>query len=187
MHLADEMLDHFFRHLKVGNDAVAQRSDRLNVARGAAEHQLCFFADGEDLFSAADAGDRYHGWLVQHDPPAFHVDQSVCGAEIDRHIGREQTQHSSNHLTANPKPQVIPMSDSAPGCPRESCPRPTIRPLFMHRAPNDRPRLECPAASSSPEVITRSLRITPTFASRQSGGGWTHRISTAQSTTCQEA
>src|SRR6202035_2772973 len=38
VHLADEMLDHFLRHLEIGDDAVAQRPDRVNVAGGAADH-----------------------------------------------------------------------------------------------------------------------------------------------------
>jgi hypothetical protein len=36
--LADEILDHFLRYLEIGDDAVAQRSDCLNVAKGAADH-----------------------------------------------------------------------------------------------------------------------------------------------------
>src|SRR5215472_12716208 len=91
------------------------------------------------MFSAADAGDRHHRWFVEHDPPALYVDQGVCGAEIDRHVGRQQTQHSSNHITANPKPRVIPRSDLAPGYPRESCLRPTNPSL------TDRPWLCKPA------------------------------------------
>src|SRR5208282_688699 len=110
--LADEMLDHFLRYLEIGDDAVAQRPDGLNVARSAAEHQFCFLADGKDLFPAADAGDRHHRWLVQHDTAPFHVDDGVCRAEVDRHVGRQKTKHSSKHLTANPvKKRSISLSD----------------------------------------------------------------------------
>ena len=94
------MLDHLLRYLEIGDDAVAQRPDGLNVARSAAEHQFCFLADGKDLFPAADAGDRHHRWLVQHDTAPFHVDDGVCRAEVDRHVGRQKTKHSSKHLTA---------------------------------------------------------------------------------------
>src|SRR5205823_11446007 len=57
VHLADEMLDHFLRHLEIGDDAIAQRTDRLNIARGAAEHQFCLLADRKHLFSAPDTTD----------------------------------------------------------------------------------------------------------------------------------
>jgi len=56
----------------------------------------------KDLFPAADAGDRHHRWLVQDDPAPFHVDDGVCRAEVDRHVGRQKTKHSSKHLTAKP-------------------------------------------------------------------------------------
>src|SRR3979490_1106195 len=36
VHFADEMLDHFFRHFEIGDDAIAQWPDRLNVARRSA-------------------------------------------------------------------------------------------------------------------------------------------------------
>src|ERR1700694_3385344 len=102
VHLADEMFDHFLRHLEIRDDPVAQWADCLDVARGAAEHQFRLLADGENLFPALDAGDRHHGRLVQDDAAPLHINEGVCRAEIDRHVGRQQTQHSSKHLTANP-------------------------------------------------------------------------------------
>src|SRR6202162_729858 len=39
VNLADEMLDHLLRHLEIGDDAIAQRTDRLDAARRAAEHE----------------------------------------------------------------------------------------------------------------------------------------------------
>ena len=53
VHLADEMLDHFFRHLEIRDDTVAQWPDRLNVARSAAEHQLGFLPDRKNLVAIA--------------------------------------------------------------------------------------------------------------------------------------
>ena len=87
VNLADEMLDHFLRDLEIGDDAVAQRTDRLDVPRSAAEHQLGLFANGENKLLASDAGDGHHRGLVKHDPPALHIDEGIRRAEVDRHIG----------------------------------------------------------------------------------------------------
>src|SRR5207302_3774643 len=73
VNLADEMLDHFLRHFEIGDNAVAQRPDRLDAARGAAEHQLGLLADGENQPLPFDAGDRHHRGLVEHDPAALDV------------------------------------------------------------------------------------------------------------------
>ena len=96
------MLDHLLRYLEICDDAVAQRPDRLNVARGAADHQFRLLSDGEDLSLAPDVRDCDHRRLIQDDTAPFHVDDGVCRAEVDRHVGRQQTQHSCKHLTANP-------------------------------------------------------------------------------------
>jgi len=60
VHFADEMLDHFLRHLEIGDDAVAQRPDRLDISRGAADHQFRLLSDGEDLSLPLDARDCHH-------------------------------------------------------------------------------------------------------------------------------
>ena len=49
MHPADEVLDHLLGDLEVGDDAVAQGADGLDVAGRAADHLLGLVADGEDL------------------------------------------------------------------------------------------------------------------------------------------
>ena len=51
MNLADEMLDHLFRDFEIGDDAVAHRADRLDVAGRAAQHHLGVVADGAHLTS----------------------------------------------------------------------------------------------------------------------------------------
>ena len=97
MHLADEMLDHLLRHLEVGDHAVAQRADGLDVARGAAEHLLGLLADGEHHLLAPDIRDGDYPGLVQHDPAAFDVDEGIGRAEVDGHVGRHQAKQSSEH------------------------------------------------------------------------------------------
>src|SRR5213075_1473389 len=80
--LADEVLDHLLGDFEVGDDPVAHRADGFHVAGGAAQHHLGFDAHGVDHLAAAHGSQRHHGGLVQHDAPAFHVDQRVGGAEV---------------------------------------------------------------------------------------------------------
>ena len=43
MHFGNKVLEHFFGDLKVGDHAILERPDRLNVARRASEHPLRLF------------------------------------------------------------------------------------------------------------------------------------------------
>ena len=101
VHLADEVLDHLLGDFEVGDHAVAQRPDRLDVAGRAADHLLGLFADGEDLLAPAIDGDRHHRGLVQHDPLALDVHQRVGGAEVDRHVGGQQAKNLENMCTGS--------------------------------------------------------------------------------------
>ena len=67
VHLADEMLDHLFGHVEVGDDAVAHRADRLDAARRAAQHQLGILAHGQNLLLAVLDVIGHDRGLVQHD------------------------------------------------------------------------------------------------------------------------
>ena len=91
MHLADEMLDHLFGGVKVGNHALAHGADRFDAAGGPAQHKLCVFAHGQHLFDAVldVIGDNRR--FGQDDALAFDINQGVRGPEVDGHIGREQT------------------------------------------------------------------------------------------------
>ena len=94
MHLTDEMLDHFLGHLEVGDDAVSQRADGLNIARRAAEHLLGFVADGQDMLAAFDFGERYDRGLVEDNAAAFDIDQRIRRPQIDGHVGRQPSRQS---------------------------------------------------------------------------------------------
>ncbi len=98
MHLADEMLDHFLRHLEIRNHAVAHRADRLDIAGGAPQHHLGVVADGTNLFlsSAIDRGDDRR--LVENDAAPLDVHQGVRGAEVDRHIARQCAEKTAEHV-----------------------------------------------------------------------------------------
>ena len=79
--LLDEVAEHRFGHFEVRDDAVAQRPDRLDVARRLAEHQPRLFAHGERSVRAHVLGD--HGRLAQHDAFALDVNEDVGGTQID--------------------------------------------------------------------------------------------------------
>ena len=87
VNFADKIFNHLFGDFKIGNHAVAQRTNGMNVARRAAQHLFGFVAHRQNLFFAAIFFNRNHGRLVQHDTLSLNVDQRICGTQIHRHIG----------------------------------------------------------------------------------------------------
>ena len=88
MHLVDEVLDHLLGDVDVGDDAVAQRADGLDLVGRLAHHQLGVVADRLDLLDAVDRLDRDHRRLVEDDAAAADVDERIGGSEVDRHVVR---------------------------------------------------------------------------------------------------
>src|SRR5450631_2421641 len=86
-HFLDEIAQHRFGHLEVGDDAVAHWPDRLNMRGRLAQHLTSFLTHGED-FVGADVY-RNHGRLAQNDPFPLHVDQYVRGAEVNPDVDGE--------------------------------------------------------------------------------------------------
>ena len=76
----NKILDHFERDLVLADNTVTQRSDRNNVAGGAAQHLLCFDAHLEDAVGVGV--DRHNRGLLEHNALALHVDQNGCGTEV---------------------------------------------------------------------------------------------------------
>jgi hypothetical protein len=97
VNLGDEVLDHRLGDFEVGDDAVAQRADRLDVARRAAQHHLGLFADGEDLALAALRGERHDRRLVENDAATLHIDQCVGRTEVDPHVCRKEPDDAREH------------------------------------------------------------------------------------------
>ena len=89
VHLRDEVLDHRLGNFEVGDDAVAQRADRLDVAGGTTQHHLGLFADRENLPLAALRGEGHDGRFVENDAPTLHVDQRIGRTEVDAHVRRK--------------------------------------------------------------------------------------------------
>ena len=82
--LDDEVLEHLLGDFVVGDHAILQGLDDLQIARGAPQHSERFRADGQhavrtDIGAAAKRDD---GRFVQDDPPPADVNKGVGGAQI---------------------------------------------------------------------------------------------------------
>ena len=89
MHLADEVLDHFLRNLKIGNDPISQRSDRFDIAGRTTQHHLGLVTDRQHLFAALDVSNGNDRRFVQHDAAAFDINKRIGGPKVNRHVGRQ--------------------------------------------------------------------------------------------------
>jgi hypothetical protein len=84
MHLLDEVAEHLFGDVEVGDHTILERSDGLDRAGRAAEHALGLDPHGVDLAGAGVHCDDAR--LAEHDAAPAHVDQGVGRAEVDRHV-----------------------------------------------------------------------------------------------------
>ena len=96
--LADEVLDHLFGDVEIGDHAVAHRADRLDRTGRPAQHQLSVFTKSQRLLHTVFDLIGHHGGLVQDHAFAFHIDKRVCRAEVDCHIGGEKAAKSEGHI-----------------------------------------------------------------------------------------
>jgi hypothetical protein len=89
VHLLDEMAEHLLGHIEIGDHAVLERADGLDVAGRPAEHALGLDTDGVHVAGALV--DCNHRWLRQHDAAAPDVYQRVGGAQIHSHIAAAES------------------------------------------------------------------------------------------------
>jgi hypothetical protein len=124
--LVDEVLDHLLGDVDVGDDAVAQGPDRLDLVRGLAHHQLGVVADRLHPLDAVDRLDRDHRRLVEDDAAAADVDDRVRGTEIDRHVvgGKSQEIENAHIQTSSLQRAVVGISRPAQGNAYRMGPRP---------------------------------------------------------------
>ena len=64
VNLADEMLDHFFGHVKISNDPVAHWANGLNGAGCAAQHEFGILAKGQRFFLTIFDLIGHHGGFI---------------------------------------------------------------------------------------------------------------------------
>ena len=80
----EELVEHFFGHLIVGNDAVSQRAHRDDIARRSSEHISCRRTDLQHL--AGVLVHRNNRRLAQDDALSFLVNQNIRGTQIDTDV-----------------------------------------------------------------------------------------------------
>jgi hypothetical protein len=103
----DEVSEHLFGHLEVGDHPVLQRPDRGDVAGRAADHPLRLDPDRVDL--AGFGVDRDHRGLGEDDAAPTHVDERVRGAEVDRHVAPAEAEDAAQptHMSVRMKARTV--------------------------------------------------------------------------------
>ncbi len=95
--LAEEVAQHGFGHFVIGDDAVAQRAQHLDMFRVTPVHIARFLADGDDALFLD--GERDHRRLLQNNLAAC-INHDVVRAEIDTQFLRRRSPSCTfDHLT----------------------------------------------------------------------------------------
>lgn len=94
MNLTDEIFDHFFGHLKVGDHAVPHGANGFHVAGRTAQHLLGLYAHGVNHLAPADIAQGHDRRFVKHYAPALHVDERIGRSQIHRNVVREPAEEA---------------------------------------------------------------------------------------------
>ena len=85
--LADEVAQHVFRRVVVGDDAVAQRMVGVDVTRRPPQHSLGFAADGDNfIFHRIDGND---GRFIDDNAPVLDEHDDIGRSQVDSDIAAE--------------------------------------------------------------------------------------------------
>jgi len=144
------MLDHFLRHLEIGDDAVAQRTDRLNVARRAPSINLASSPTASTCFLPRTLAIATTDGSFSTIPAPSHRRECLPCRDRSPYL-RTASPTFSDHLIADLKSA----GDSTAG------------PAIGRRS-------QTPHRYCIPEARARSLPIADAFASRQSAGAVDH-------------
>ena len=106
VHTADEVAQHHLADLEVRYHPVLQGSDRLDVARGPADHPFGLDADSERM-AVLDV-DGYDGGLVEHDPAAADIHERVRSTEVYGHVTTDEGEPALRHTSAPGLDGVVP-------------------------------------------------------------------------------
>ena len=95
VHLADEIAQHGFGDVEIGDHAVFERAYRGDAPGRAAEHLLGHqahrLAVGRVQHSVGAFTDGDHGGLVQDDTLPLDTDQGVAGSQVNAHVNAEES------------------------------------------------------------------------------------------------
>ena len=100
MGLADEVGQHPFGDLEIGDDTVLQRTDGNDVGRGASHHVLGVPPHGFHLVRVFV--DSHDGGLIDHNPLSLGKHQRVGRAQVNGEVaGKEVEGSSKDHSVAS--------------------------------------------------------------------------------------
>ena len=95
MNFLDKVAEHRLSHFVVGDDPVAERTDRDDVARSAAEHALGVIPDSEHEIGARLH--RHDGRFAEDDSMILDIDQGIGGTEIDADVAGKCSEKFADH------------------------------------------------------------------------------------------
>ena len=98
MDAPNEMGEHGFGDVEIGNDAVAQGTNGNNIGGGAPDHLLGFGANGENAFAAPFNGDD--GRFIDGDASPVDKDERICSPQINGDVVRERAKSALNGLVS---------------------------------------------------------------------------------------
>ncbi len=95
VNLLNEIAQHLLGDVEVGDDAVPQRSNRLDVGGGAADHALGLHPHGQRPVGLGVDG--YHRGLIEDDALTAHIHQRVGGAQVNGHVPASKRKQRVSH------------------------------------------------------------------------------------------
>src|SRR5206468_11129798 len=132
----DEVAQHLFSDLEVGDHPILQRPDGHDVGGRATDHALGLETDRERTPVLDVDGDD--GRLVEDNAAAPDIDESVRRAQVDRHVPAEQGgEEAVGHAKRPTRPREVSARGYGPMGESDN-PRPAVR-SRMHKRPGHRP------------------------------------------------
>ena len=106
---ANELPQHFLGRDEVGDNAVAQGPDRFDAFGRAADHELSFLANGQNIAHTTLGADGDNRWFIEHDTAAGHMDQRICSTKINGDIVRKNAINAETQLHVERGPLCVAM------------------------------------------------------------------------------
>ena len=100
MHLADEVLEHFFGNGEVSDHAVFHGANSRDVSGSTAQHALGFSTHSLDFLAPPSwfLTDGDYRRLIQDDSPAAHINQCIGRTQVDGEVVGKVTPEVLEHV-----------------------------------------------------------------------------------------